>query len=101
VSDTGIGMDPQCLDALFTPFQRAGAGEGTGLGLAISKKLARALGGDITATSRLGHGSTFAVAIPATPVAPHADEPDSLARERATITWSEVSASPPSRPPPD
>jgi signal transduction histidine kinase len=100
VSDTGIGIDPECLELLFRPFQRAASGtekrvEGTGLGLAISKKLARALGGDITVESRRGHGSTFTVVIPATAVPPTELEPGSLTRERSTITWSGVSTHPP------
>ena len=64
VSDTGIGMDPSRVETMFDPFTQADASitrrfGGTGLGLAISRKLARALGGDLTATSQPGVGTTM------------------------------------------
>lgn len=64
VSDTGIGMDPQKVETMFDPFTQADASitrrfGGTGLGLAISRRLARALGGDLTATSQPGVGTTM------------------------------------------
>ncbi|MCB9700564.1 MAG: hypothetical protein H6711_01585 [Myxococcales bacterium] len=70
VEDTGIGMSEEVLGGLFQPFNRADAEtnrryEGTGLGLTISRKLCRMMGGDITATSELGEGSTFTLRIPA------------------------------------
>jgi signal transduction histidine kinase len=70
VSDTGIGIPHDKLEAIFEPFVQVGRslrtpGEGTGLGLAISRDLARAMGGDITATSELGRGATFVVQLPA------------------------------------
>ena len=68
VIDTGVGISPQNLERLFQPFQQADASTtrkfgGTGLGLAISKRLARLLGGDVTASSTLGKGSNFALMI--------------------------------------
>lgn len=64
VEDTGIGLSPAELDALFLEFEQAETAMkrqqgGTGLGLAISRRLARAMGGDITASSRTGSGSRF------------------------------------------
>jgi two-component system sensor histidine kinase/response regulator len=74
VEDHGIGMTPEQVQNLFQPFQQAGAETaakfgGTGLGLYISRRLARALGGDVTATSAVGHGSTFRVDLPLAEVA--------------------------------
>ena len=64
VRDTGRGIAPDKIEHIFAPFVRIDTGyarktEGTGLGLAISRDLARAMGGDLTATSELGKGSTF------------------------------------------
>jgi signal transduction histidine kinase/CheY-like chemotaxis protein/HPt (histidine-containing phosphotransfer) domain-containing protein len=64
VNDTGIGMDPAQIESMFDPFTQADASiarrfGGTGLGLAISRRLARALGGDLTGTSRPGSGTSM------------------------------------------
>jgi signal transduction histidine kinase len=70
VRDTGIGIGKEDLERLFRPFGRIAVPgrltEGTGLGLYLSKKLARFLGGDITAESELHKGSVFTFSFPTT-----------------------------------
>ena len=73
VSDTGIGIAAEMTDTLFRPFTQVDGSAsrrygGTGLGLAISTRLAKALGGDVQVTSRLGKGSTFTLTIDAGPL---------------------------------
>ncbi len=69
VSDTGRGIAADQLGRVFEPFVQIDARltrtqEGVGLGLAISRDLARGMGGDLTAESTLGQGSTFTLALP-------------------------------------
>ncbi|MBI3144697.1 MAG: response regulator, partial [Pseudogulbenkiania sp.] len=62
VRDTGIGIGEDQLEAVFQPFEQAGAARrpgGTGLGLAISRQFVRLMGSDIQVESRVGQGSTF------------------------------------------
>jgi PAS domain S-box-containing protein len=78
VGDTGRGIDPAQLEAIFRPFVQVQQGrpsrEGVGLGLAISRELARAMGGDVVAESVLGAGSTFTLILPRAKRAPRAEE---------------------------
>ncbi len=69
VADTGIGMSKDQVDKIFEPFAQAEEGStrrfgGTGLGLAITRRLADAMGGEISVASELGKGSTFHVKLP-------------------------------------
>jgi len=63
VKDTGPGIAPDELAAVFDPFVQATSGqqvqEGTGLGLSISQQYVHLMGGDITVSSELGAGSIF------------------------------------------
>jgi two-component system, NtrC family, sensor kinase len=69
VADSGMGMTAEQQAKLFQDFTQADSLTarrygGTGLGLAISRKLARMMGGDVTATSEPGKGSVFTVRLP-------------------------------------
>ena len=69
VSDNGIGMSAQALDNLYKPFTQADESTarkfgGTGLGLSITQRLVKLMGGQISAQSELGEGSTFSVELP-------------------------------------
>ena len=69
VSDTGIGIAADRVDSVFEPFVQVHRSlteptGGVGLGLAISRDLARAMGGDLRATSEVGRGSTFTLDLP-------------------------------------
>jgi PAS domain S-box-containing protein len=69
VRDTGIGIPPEKVNAVFEPFVQVDASrtrgqEGTGLGLAISRDLARGMNGELTAKSEVGKGSTFTLRLP-------------------------------------
>ena len=69
VSDNGIGFEEKYLDRIFNVFQRLHTRneyEGTGMGLAITRKIALYHGGEITAKSKPGVGSTFIVTLPVT-----------------------------------
>ena len=69
VSDTGVGIPEKDLPRVFERFYRVDKARsrelgGTGLGLSIVKHLVQALGGTVTAESKVGLGSTFTVRIP-------------------------------------
>jgi signal transduction histidine kinase len=69
VIDTGIGIAPEHLPALFSDFVQIDTRiqkrlRGTGLGLSLAKKFAQLLGGSVAVTSQLGKGSKFSVSIP-------------------------------------
>jgi signal transduction histidine kinase len=69
VADTGIGISPENVEAVFAEFQQVDATTtrefvGTGLGLSITKKFVELHGGRIWVESELGRGSTFYFTIP-------------------------------------
>ena len=75
VSDTGTGIAPEHLQCVFRPFfttkngKGRPAGSGSGVGLAFCRRIVDAHGGEITAASESGKGSTFTIRLPGRP--PH------------------------------
>ncbi|HEY8209016.1 MAG TPA: HAMP domain-containing sensor histidine kinase [Myxococcaceae bacterium] len=70
VQDRGIGIDPEDLPRLFTPFfrtdrSRSRASGGVGLGLAMARRIVEAHGGTVSAESQASAGTTLRVTIPA------------------------------------
>jgi signal transduction histidine kinase/CheY-like chemotaxis protein len=63
VQDTGVGLSPEQVAALFQPFNRlgqeGGTQEGTGIGLVVTRRLVELMGGEIGVTSSPGVGSVF------------------------------------------
>ena len=69
VEDTGVGMDANTCERIFSSFEQGSTGVtrvhgGTGLGLAISRRLAQLMGGSLTVRSEPGQGSVFRFEIP-------------------------------------
>lgn len=81
VADQGPGLDPDQQSRVFEKFERLGRSDetGSGLGLYISRRLARAMGGDLTIDSARGQGARFLLDLPADLLAsgpPSAQNPD-------------------------
>jgi signal transduction histidine kinase/integral membrane sensor domain MASE1 len=69
VADSGVGIPPAKLESIFEPFVQLGSRTGNpsvglGLGLSISRDLARGMGGNLSASSDVGAGSTFTLLLP-------------------------------------
>ena len=76
VFDTGVGIEPDQVKAVFGEFTRLGTveAEGLGLGLALSERIARLLGATISVRSVPGRGSRFSLSLPAMPEAGAGDD---------------------------
>jgi PAS domain S-box-containing protein len=80
VTDTGTGIPPEALEHIWEPFYTTKGDKGTGLGLSTVRGIVHDHGGFITLDTRVDHGSTFRVYLPAAetpvettaPAAPHA-----------------------------
>ncbi len=91
VEDTGIGIAAEQLARIFEPFTQVDdthtrTAGGTGLGLAISRRFARLMGGELTARSRPGEGSSFSLWLPAAPAAGEAQAAEGPAAAEPRLT---------------
>ena len=85
VQDSGIGISPEQAERIFEQFSQAQNSTtrrygGTGLGLAICRRLCKAMGGELTVSSKEGVGSTFAFNLP-------------LSKESCETPWQPLDAS--------
>jgi signal transduction histidine kinase/CheY-like chemotaxis protein len=99
VSDTGIGIEPEALDAIFEAFTQTKAGAsagGTGLGLAICAHLVRKMGDRLQVDSEQGRGSRFYFALPivqgARSAMSNGSEPVSLPLDARLVPGTELTA---------
>lgn len=70
VEDTGVGIPPDVLPRIFERFWQVDTSstrkfQGAGIGLALVRSLTEAMGGEVKVDSKLGHGTTFTVDLPA------------------------------------
>ena len=91
VTDSGIGLSKPEIARLFRPFAQASGSVarrygGAGLGLVFVRRLARAMGGDLTVESRPGEGSTFCLSVTLAAAPPKSAQRDRGARTGATKT---------------
>ena len=83
VTDRGPGIAADAQERIFERFERLEETRkqtGTGLGLYITRRLARAMGGDVTVSSVPGAGSTFLLRLPLAPVSAAAVMPEQRGR---------------------
>ncbi|MGN6283903.1 MAG: ATP-binding protein [Afipia sp.] len=88
VSDSGIGLSPAEIKGLFQPFSQANVTiaarfGGAGLGLSSVRQLARAMGGDVTVTSRTGGGTTFTLTVTFAPASVMTSESEGMPAQDA------------------
>ncbi|MES2766669.1 MAG: ATP-binding protein [Bacteroidota bacterium] len=81
VTDTGVGIAPEFIHRIFTPFQQESGGhsrkfEGSGIGLSIVKRYTEVLGGSIAVDSKPGEGTTFILKFPMYNVRQNVNERD-------------------------
>jgi CheY-like chemotaxis protein/signal transduction histidine kinase/CHASE3 domain sensor protein len=104
VSDTGIGIPPDRLEAIFQPFEQVDSSTsrrfgGTGLGLSIARGMAGLLGGSLQAQSRLNEGSSFLLIVPEH-LETASEAPAPVAEARAASVAEPVAAEVAALPPP-
>ena len=90
VRDTGIGIPPDRIERIFDSFVQADASVagrfgGTGLGLTIARLLVQAMGGDVTASSTPGKGSSFVIRLALPETETPVEEPDAPLEAHATL----------------
>ncbi|NLH80228.1 MAG: hypothetical protein GX458_05210, partial [Phyllobacteriaceae bacterium] len=88
VRDTGVGIAPEEASRIFDAWERVeteGLAQGTGLGLAIARGIVERMGGEISLSSRLGAGSTFAFSLDLPVIEPAAAAERPLAGRRIAI----------------
>ncbi len=95
VTDSGIGMKPAEIKRLFRPFAQASERiarryGGAGLGLVFAKRVAKAMGGDLTITSAPGRGSRFCLTAVVEKIAASADLAGGAETTLAGITSTRV-----------
>ena len=96
VSDTGIGIAPEIIGAIFDPyFTTKGSGEGTGMGLAMVHGIIKSYGGKISVDSKPGQGALFTIYLPVSrkrhEPSPYQSEPLPTGTERILFVDDEAS----------
>ncbi|MCJ7855417.1 response regulator [Lachnospiraceae bacterium NSJ-143] len=97
VEDNGIGMEPEFVERIFSPFERAEDNRlskiaGTGLGMAITKNIVDTMGGTINVESKIGAGSKFTVVLPMQLSETNKFREDALAGNRILVVDDSVDA---------
>ncbi|MEO0529138.1 MAG: ATP-binding protein [Planctomycetota bacterium] len=93
VADTGAGIAPDRLEAIFRAFESSKGSKGTGLGLAVTQKIAEEHGGSVRVESQVDRGSTFRIELPV--AGPPVEGAGETADELPAPTMASVDAPPP------